>query len=345
VELKVKTYNPNLIVEEIGKALNTKTKKGYIEEVIHLPNDVGEGRILGFKFSDGVGLLLIDCTFKQKIKFEFDESLLSPLLFSFTSLGSLTHISNYGNNHSLLSPFQSTISANPLGSSNVFIFPPNEKVVFSCIVIDRQKFKKKIDAGFGNISEKVKSIFLDTNSEKPFFYQTNYSMSSSIHLQEVIDNEIMDFTRSVYLEGITLELLSSQINQFKNSIANNLRKQTLLSNDDIAKILEVKEILLKNLQDTPTIESLSKKIGVNQTKLKIGFKSIFDIPIITWLRHKRLENAQLLLLKDNKSIKEISEFVGYSNQSHFSKQFRSRYGVLPKDYLKQIKKKRTLDSE
>lgn len=343
MELKVKTYNPNLLVKELGNAFNTKTKTEYVEEGLFLPKKYGEGRILGFCFSDGVGLLLFDCTFKQKCTIIFDKPLLSPLLFNFISTGGITHITNHENNHCTLNPLQSTISANPKDSSEVFIFQAKEKVIFSCIMIDRQNFKQKIESAIDNIPEKMKLVFLDTLTERAFFYQTNYSMASSIHLQSVINNEQIDLARSVYLEGITLELLSSQIKQLKNSVSNTPTKRTALNNEDIEKILEAKEILLNNLQESPTIESLSKTVGVNQTKLKVGFKSIFDTPIKTWLRHKKLENAQILLLKDQKSIKEISEIVGYLNQSHFAKQFKTRYGVLPKDYLKQIKKARTFD--
>lgn len=343
MEISIKTYNPNLLVKSIGKALEASTKTKYVEEGLFLPKKYGEGRILGFNFSDGVGLLLFDCSFKQRCAITFDKSLLSPLLFSFSSTGTVKHISNNENNHYTLNPLQSTISANQRDSSEAFIFQPKEKVVFSCIMINRQNFKQKIDAGMDEMPEKVKSVFLDRLTEKSFFYQTNYSIASSIHLQSVLNNDHVDLARSVYLEGITLELLSNQIKLFNNSVSTTTAKRTVLNDEDIEKILEAKAILLMNMRESPTIESLSKKVGVNQTKLKIGFKNIFDTPIKTWLRHKKLENAQLLLLKGQKSIKDISEIVGYQNQSHFAKQFKTRYGVLPKDYLKQIKKARTFD--
>lgn len=343
MELNVNTYDPNLLVKTIGNAFNTKTKTEYTEECLLIPKKIGEGRILGFNFSDGVGLLLFDCSFKQKLTLTFNEALLSPLLFNFISTGEITHISNHENNYHTLNSLQSTITANPTDSSEVLIFQPKERIVFSCILIDRKKFKQKIDAGLGDIPEKVKSIFLDTANEKSFFYQTNYSMASSIHLQAVINSEHIDLAKSVYLEGITLELLSNQIKQFKNSVSTTPKKRTVLNNDDIEKILEAKELLLENIEESPTIESLATKVGVNQTKLKIGFKNIFDKPIKTWLRHQKLEKAQLLLLQDQMGIKEISETVGYLNQSHFSRQFKTRYGVLPKDYLKQIKKARTVE--
>ncbi len=343
MKLNIKTYIPNLLVKSIAKELNTKTDTSYVEEMLLLPKKYGEGRILGFNFSDGVGLLLFDCTFKQKFTITFNKSLLSSLLFNFISTGSVVHISNHENSNFTLGSLQGAISANPIGSPEVFIFQPKEHIIFSCIMIDRQIFKHKIDAGIKKISNKVESIFSDTLAEKPFFFQTNYSMASSIHLQSIINSESVDLATSIYLEGITLELLSALVKQFKNNTSTDSTKRTVLNNEDIKKVLAAKSILLENLQETPTIQSLSREVGINQTKLKIGFKNIFDTPIKTWLRHRRLEKAQIMLLKDQKSIKVISETVGYLNQSHFAKQFKTRYGVLPKDYLKQIKKVRTFD--
>jgi AraC-like DNA-binding protein len=39
------------------------------------------------------------------------------------------------------------------------------------------------------------------------------------------------------------------------------------------------------------------------------------------------------------SIKETARAVGYANQSHFAKRFKEKYGVLPKDYIKNIRAK------
>lgn len=341
--INLNTYNPRLLVQSIAKTLHTKTDTNYTEEVLTLPNKYGEGRILGFNFSDGVGLLLFDCTFKETVTIIFETPLLSSLLFNFISTGCVSHISNHENNHFTLSPLQGTISANPIDSPEAFVFPAKESVVYSCITVDRQSFQQKITDGMEKMPDKVKSVFLDIATEKSFFFQTTYSMASSIHLQSIINNEHLDLAGSIYLEGITLELLSSLVKQFKNSASLSSPKRTILSNEDIKKVLAAKDILLENMQKPLTVEELSKEVGINQTKLKIGFKNIFDTPIKTWLRNKKLEIAQLLLLKDQENIKEISERVGYLNQSHFSKQFKNRYGVLPKDYLKQIKKARTFD--
>ena len=49
---------------------------------------------------------------------------------------------------------------------------------------------------------------------------------------------------------------------------------------------------------------------------------------------QRLELAARLIMSKDLSIREVAEQVGYANKSYFSKLFRDKYGVLPRDYRK-----------
>lgn len=171
-------------------------------------------------------------------------------------------------------------------------------------------------------------------AKKPFFYQGNYSIAAAECIRKITSDAHNGLVRSTYLEGKVLELLSRQMKQFKDD----LRlpgKQVMLRKYDIDKIKNARDLLIENLQDPPTIEILAKKSGINQQKLKSGFKSVFDKTINQYLTEERLDLASILLLKEH-SVKEVSSEVGYTNHSHFAKKFKLKYGVLPKDYLKSI---------
>jgi AraC-like DNA-binding protein len=77
--------------------------------------------------------------------------------------------------------------------------------------------------------------------------------------------------------------------------------------------------------------------GTNATKLKKGFKILYNTTINQYLRNERLNRAKILLAEENLSIKEISEEVGYSNKSIFSKRFKEKFGVLPSTFLRRYK--------
>jgi two-component system response regulator YesN len=48
--------------------------------------------------------------------------------------------------------------------------------------------------------------------------------------------------------------------------------------------------------------------------------------------NKRIEAAKLLLQENRHSISDIAEIVGYADHSAFSRVFRRRSGISPKDW-------------
>jgi len=64
------------------------------------------------------------------------------------------------------------------------------------------------------------------------------------------------------------------------------------------------------------------------------FKSHFGIPPQQFIILQRLTKAKSLLITTHKSIREISEDVGYPDQIHFSKLFTKQTGVSPLEYRK-----------
>ena len=51
-----------------------------------------------------------------------------------------------------------------------------------------------------------------------------------------------------------------------------------------------------------------------------------------YIKNRRLAYAVKLLLTTSLNIQEIVYKVGFSNRSHFYKEFDKRYGMTPKDY-------------
>lgn len=54
-----------------------------------------------------------------------------------------------------------------------------------------------------------------------------------------------------------------------------------------------------------------------------------------YLKHLRLEQARDLLENSFKPIKKIGSTVGMSDPSHFTRDFKEKYGASPSDYRKQ----------
>ena len=105
---------------------------------------------------------------------------------------------------------------------------------------------------------------------------------------------------------------------------------------DVEQLKEAREILKNRLKEGISIKELSRKVGLNQNKLKHGFKRVFGHTINAYLLKLRLDKARLLIASNNSSLKEVAEEVGYANKSFFARKFKERYGVLPREFKKEL---------
>lgn len=108
-----------------------------------------------------------------------------------------------------------------------------------------------------------------------------------------------------------------------------------LSSREIKQLAVAKDYLLNDLSSPPTIAELAKMVGLNQCKLKKGFKSLYSSSIYAFFQEERMRRAMELLKNNN--VTETAMILGYSNISHFSTAFRKQYGVLPREARRDLK--------
>jgi AraC-like DNA-binding protein len=99
---------------------------------------------------------------------------------------------------------------------------------------------------------------------------------------------------------------------------------------EVARVHQVKDILESYLaKKPPTLKELSNQSGLNQFKLKLGFRKYFNMNVFDWLQYRKMEKAKELLLHTNRPIKEIGALVGYPLTTNFTTAFRKHFGITP----------------
>ncbi|EZH74072.1 hypothetical protein ATO12_14450 [Aquimarina atlantica] len=152
---------------------------------------------------------------------------------------------------------------------------------------------------------------------------------NNFKIQQVI-NEILyaQYTnelKNLFLLSKSIELLVLQAELYELSTTNKFIK----SNSDKQKLFEAKEVLTLQIDNPPTISQLSKIIGLNEYKLKKGFKELFGTTVFGYIHNNRMHLAKRLLLGTDLSAKEIAYKAGYSSPQHFSKAFKKEFGTTP----------------
>lgn len=94
-------------------------------------------------------------------------------------------------------------------------------------------------------------------------------------------------------------------------------------------LVAARERLLHDLAQPPTIAELARETGLNQLKLKRGFKVLFGHGVYALFQRERMDRARSLL--QHHGVTETAMMLGYSNVSHFSAAFRKQFGVLPRE--------------
>lgn len=147
-------------------------------------------------------------------------------------------------------------------------------------------------------------------------------------LHRLVNNPMNGLAESVHLESKVLELLALHIDRSSAEHCQN-KRPTELQEYDIERIYKAEKILLADIQNPPSLIDLAKQVGLNDFKLKIGFRYIFGNTVFGHLNRHRMEVAKQLLLEQNSNVSDIANVVGYSNPSHFAVSFKKRFGINP----------------
>lgn len=95
---------------------------------------------------------------------------------------------------------------------------------------------------------------------------------------------------------------------------------------------EALSFIEQNYQRDISIEEIAAFCGLNRSYFGKVFRDTMGESPQAFLLHYRMARAAQLLKESTLPISAISAMVSYANQLHFSRAFKSVYGVAPRDY-------------
>jgi AraC family transcriptional regulator len=87
-----------------------------------------------------------------------------------------------------------------------------------------------------------------------------------------------------------------------------------------------------NLAGKIVIKDLAASLDISVGHFCRAFRLTFGMSARVWIRHRRIELAQGLMLTTGSSLSEIALSCGMSDQSHFSRSFRRIVGESPSNW-------------
>lgn len=104
-----------------------------------------------------------------------------------------------------------------------------------------------------------------------------------------------------------------------------------LTERDVAAVEAAREILEQSYASPLDIALLSRRVGINRTKLFYGFTQIHGMSAAQFVDRHRMDQARHLLVETDMAISDIALAVGYEHACNFSTRFKAYFQCSPRD--------------
>lgn len=132
-----------------------------------------------------------------------------------------------------------------------------------------------------------------------------------------------------YKDSLIRLLLIEQLMIFRQNRQKLEAPDTKLTRQDIEALHELKRYLEQNYLDDLSLDKIAKVSGLNNFKLKYGFKKLFDTSVMRYIDDQKMSHARQLLLDGRQEVLEVADLLGYNHYTNFSAAFKRRFGCSP----------------
>lgn len=148
---------------------------------------------------------------------------------------------------------------------------------------------------------------------------------------QVLNCPLQGPARRLFMEGKVLEILALQLGSLSSSSP---RETSVPNRAERERLEEARRILDTEYSDPPSLVALARRVGLNDFKLKRGFRVLFQTTVFAYVRRLRMEKALAMLQAGEMNVSEVASAMGYTCFSHFAIAFRKRFGIAPSDVKK-----------
>ncbi|AFM22999.1 helix-turn-helix transcriptional regulator [Desulfomonile tiedjei] len=286
-----------------------------------------------YTFRPGLYLVVSETLSESPLKatFDIDDG---PVQFGFTCHGKNRCLYNNGE-------FRSQIHSMAAGSNGIFHLPKTTGIIerpqgeYVCVasIVAAPDF---LHSYFRDVLDRMPKRFrhiLEGSHHGQFAWFGSNSPAKVGAFSEILHCPYPEEYRALFRESRALEFLAIQIRDFVDSERGKALSPTPLRSDDVERIRAARDRLIADLEHPPSLQELAAAVGINDRKLKTGFRQVFGTSVFGYYREYRMQAAHEILQTGNGNITEAAMAVGYQSLSHFSQAFRKRFGLRPKDFL------------
>lgn len=108
--------------------------------------------------------------------------------------------------------------------------------------------------------------------------------------------------------------------------------------DEVERIYAAKAFIEAHIPIHYSIGHIARHVGMNEKKLKYGFKEVIGIGLYGYFLDQVLEVAKREVEQTKHSVKQIALHTGYKNGNNLSAAFRKKFGMPPLEWRREFNK-------
>lgn len=293
-------------------------------EIEEIEKNTSKGKIENTCISEGFYMVKVENREEVplRIKRDIDQSLIQ---FYFAVQGGADFSFNQGHYKLKLEQEKSLLFYNPVMALPLDIeVLPGSKLIFLYITVEN--LHRLFVAG----SEEIEFINKE-NINKKFYGNRPLIPLLVVTLNQLFANQVNGLAKALFEKAKAYEILALYLNKEEGKDV----EQCPFLNDEenVERIRLAKKLLIDKMTTPPTLKELSREVGLNEYRLKEGFKNIYGKTVFQFLNDYRLDTARHMLDSDAVKVNDAAYHIGYTNPSHFIAAFKKKFGVTPKRYL------------
>ncbi|NTD99165.1 helix-turn-helix transcriptional regulator [Agrobacterium tumefaciens] len=285
-----------------------------IEDLEEIDREIQEDQyhiLWNEKWFDGIHISSVEIATAKSVDFYYESSI-KHIGFFFCLNGKMDLYDASKTNH-LLSIYENKQYIST-GHPETIVINVVENATYIYIQLTESYFRKITNREFTHLAN---------------FEQNAIAPEIRLWLKSLSNHKYHGRMKRIFLESKIFELIIFYLH--RKSVPS-----LFLKEDDVRKIMLAKQLVENNLQRPSSLIELSRQAGINDFKLKKGFKALTGHTVFGYLYKLRMEKAHYLLLQEKKAVNEVAFLVGYKNAQHFITAFKKQYEISPGSLNKKL---------
>ena len=314
---------------------------GPVSEVRVPDNDIKK---LGFLLDiDKNDMFLFVSEMKSLFGIHLDTMIQSIILYNFSVNRTLYDISDIRIKNSEQNNISSNLKKDEISLNSYVKFYYNYARSYS---IEKDIIKKVMNGDVDGLidgAKKIPSVSSGNLSSHLIRHQKNFfikletivaraSIEAGLDVDEIFSLEEMYIRKCESLEDID-RIKNLQYHMIID-FADRVNKMNQYNQNNSILVSQISKYIQNHISESIKTSDIANYLNKSRGRITTEFKNQTDINLSDFIRIKKIEEAEELLSHTDKSLVFISNYLGFSSQSHFCKVFKDIKGVTPDQYRK-----------